>query len=418
VQRIILHIGLPKTGSTATRSFLDSNIKILEKNNISLVHGVYGGSAWDVPETTSEAELMKRVKSFWEPVEKALKDTQNDVLYSNPSVSIAAGKHPYWLRDLIKIFPENPIVIICYLRRQDRLYESAYMQSLKHFSDPRPFNISPDDSYEMWYRNGFPARLLDYSDWLPKLEECLREQDVLVVRPYDYSQFAGGSIFKDFMQAIEVEWSSDFVEYKKDPNPSIEARFANICARNNAFQHASASRGGYFEESLFFSFMQQVNSIIGSTKNKNLFTYEERLDFLKKYDACNHEVCTKYSPDREQFFSTTDLNPEACALDSFSDGELETAIVVLQHLWVKAVCFEKFSTLNYLRYRQYRELRKTRNDMKTRFRLFLYKTIQSVGKRLFKNWGKLPEMELALKKIPFNTSSAEEVRRQVKFVRK
>lgn len=199
-REIILHIGMDKTGTSAIQAFLHKNRKLLLEDT-----GVY------YPETGLWSDYSHHpyafslfgmngfsIRNFVKLSRKLDRETKGKktVLISSECLF----KVP--TRDEFNVFTSfirrhfSSVKVIVYLRRQDLWIESRYKHSI----------ISGNEiSLEALSRPNF----CDYKKFIDLWRDSFGVGGI-VVRPYEKSQFKGGSIFSDFLsifgQEIDDRW--------------------------------------------------------------------------------------------------------------------------------------------------------------------------------------------------------------------
>ncbi|MBU4379983.1 MAG: hypothetical protein KJ724_12860, partial [Proteobacteria bacterium] len=228
--RLILHVGLQKTGTTAIQSFLEINTNILKRQRVNyIINPTRLYMAWPIYRNREDATVP--VEELWKPIKLSLQ--HSSVMYSNESFSNIVEERPEFVLDLTKLLPENPITIIVYIRRQDLHYESLYGQNIVH-GEFRKFNPSPSDDY-MIFDYGQTTKVYEYSRWLNIMSDHLRPQDKLVVRVYERGAFESGSIFNDFISAGGLQWDPEFTIPEKTVNVSLDGRFIELARKMASF---------------------------------------------------------------------------------------------------------------------------------------------------------------------------------------
>lgn len=420
-QTIHLHIGLAKTGTTAIQQFVRLNREAIAAQGLRFLETdlrLY--RCWD--STLMAGETVPSVEATWKPVKDALREADSDILHSNESFTILAEQKPDFVRDIIALIPDCTLKVVVYLRRQDRFYESGYLQNVEYFGGAERFDPAPADGKTL-SANGATLALLDYHSWLTEMRAALRDEDELIVRAYDKAALLQGSLFKDFMDALGLRWEEDFALPPKDPNPTIDGRYAELCRKSASFYQANTVRGeGYeeapFENMLFYQMLQLVNQCTRRTGNKNLMTADERKVFLARFAESNQSVARDFLHRDGPLFDESDLDdPKRNEPDTFEEGELETALLLLHRIWLECASFEGIGGMNYLRLRRWRrEKRRLPDDAWTSRMMKLHKTLYSLGKRLF-GWGKVPQMEADLWSMPSRNAPPERLMEELrKFI--
>ncbi len=259
---LFLHIGYPKTGSTALQACLEKNRKLLMKNGIcysdhmgkisnhaNLMISVMAEylkknyapirlsswanylSAYIEPPTN----IINRMKSvFYKndchiliisneflagPLFSVLNVLPNDDKTMRPSIS---EQRNYIMKYLKEMFKEFDIKIVCYLRRQDDYVESFYNQQCKTVGSCETYPLTSTKKFSEQTEcicGGFNVNSImrgvierePPSDFFQTLSAWAEIYDKgnIIVRPYEKSQLVKGIEYDFFVNVLGC--SSDFV---------------------------------------------------------------------------------------------------------------------------------------------------------------------------------------------------------------
>jgi len=197
---IYLHIGWPKTGTSAIQQFLVRNFEIL-KNKYDLFYPDYGrwvdGSHHNIAFALRENPYCK-MKSEMEQYQY-LKELKSLVLNSNCN-KILLSSECFNLYDS-KVFQDLfcnsfEIKIICYLRDHDEYIESIYGQNVRDpfFREKQPFKI---------FLDSFKEKLF-YSKTLQQWDK-VTNKDNFILRHYNIEKFINKNIIDDFLTILNIE---------------------------------------------------------------------------------------------------------------------------------------------------------------------------------------------------------------------
>lgn len=207
-RRLILHIGAPKTGSTALQQFLTENRPTLERHgwlypDVSLrgyghhdLAFLMGGGYpdWATSQTLTLAELVRQLSKASSGDCSIILSSENFYLLTDPKrvaeVIEAAGLAGRALR------------VVVYLRRQDDAHVSWYNQLVK----AQGYTGTITDSVSRW------DELWDYDVILGRWAAAFGSE-ALLVRLYEEPGLIDGDIRRDFLEVIGlsgqgIAWSS------------------------------------------------------------------------------------------------------------------------------------------------------------------------------------------------------------------
>lgn len=208
MRQLILHIGSHKTGTTAIQHWIAANRDILARRGIAdMCSGdepnAHGFLTWDEPgpifpkgfRLDNPARFAEALKAI--PADRVIVSSENFSFF-------VEGKAIARLAKVVKpLFDE--VVVLCYLRRQDRHAVSHHMEGARPGRPPE---------WELWGHgfgalpqvNPMQALYLDYNKRLAKWEKAFG-REALRVRVYDRSVLTGGDIVTDFLDTLGIDGS-------------------------------------------------------------------------------------------------------------------------------------------------------------------------------------------------------------------
>jgi len=205
--RVFIHIGLPKTGSSAIQAFLTLNSETLKSKGVFFPNP----PNLNQPYQTSSGNAYQLSKHLMNGDQNAVNEYFTSIEMSGHTIISAEN-----LFNTLKKCPDRffnafepyDYRLIAYIRRQDGWIESCYKQRVKNHGWKHQLNL------QYWLR---------YSDFYSVLKECVERLGLtrVIVRCYERERLFGGSIYNDFLHCIGVEMSSDFVFPDRIVNPSL-----------------------------------------------------------------------------------------------------------------------------------------------------------------------------------------------------
>ena len=284
--KLILHIGTPKTGTTAIQKFLYDNQELLKEQGYSypkiqdLVFPSNNGSPLRnyVKQGIPDTELFGW-KEFWNNTRHELNSNHVIISYEeifcyNVHQFISAVKKEY-----------DNIKVIVYLRRQDRYMETIWNQCIKRLEFS---TIEFKDFKEKRIQD------LDYLEKLNKISQIVGKNNI-IVRVYEKEQFQGKyhSVVSDFLNAlgINLDWERCILD--KPINMALFGNYLEIKRKMNYSFHKK-DRISLKMEMIFWNYTQPLFSSFGIKHLEGMFLPEEREKFLSQYSEQNSEVAKKY----------------------------------------------------------------------------------------------------------------------------
>lgn len=297
---LYLHIGMPKTGTSYIQSFLSLNPEPLSKSGcVYPDFGVYFERtgklrnahflAAQIFDETGERDKAAEKKLF-----DNCFDTISQLALNNEKIVISDeclwnsaeryGGDDFWLRireESVKRGLELKIIV--YLRRQDLFMQSFWAQHVKEFSTL---------SFEDYSKKRMNKIRLDYAERLDRLSDCLGKENI-IVRVYEKQQFAGArhNLISDFFDAIGVELTEEYQKPEKPVNASLSGIYLETKRLMNRFPE-------YREKANYLSRLlkeaQENNGGTASYNNIQLFSYDELVEYLSKYQQTNRQVAQRY----------------------------------------------------------------------------------------------------------------------------
>ena len=228
MRELFLHIGYPKTGTTSLQRFLATNAEALQRAGVLYPrtgrHGDahYGVNfALGIADYDRPAGLEKSTTIGPDLAAEAAAAACQRIVISS-EYFITAG-HPE--RQRIKaLFAGYQVRILCYLRRHDHAFESAYAQAIKTVAAP-PWKGTIESF--ILYHQGKGTVSYEYLGVLRQWAE-LFGREAMIVRPFEAAQNQP-DIFADFLSVIGVPDGTGFVRPPRE-NPSVGPRTAAAIA--------------------------------------------------------------------------------------------------------------------------------------------------------------------------------------------
>ncbi len=218
---LILHIGTPKTGTTALQQFFFKNRKRLASHSVIFpsftkqpktplaMNGIVlnrycqrlsEGRNPSVGIANLEANLRKLSKLLASNERVLLSD---ETIYNNSNKSHETTS-PYW-PTMARILDEagaDDVTVVVYLRRQDDWASSHWRQRAKSGYGA--------DSFAAHLNDPQTGHRMNYAGTIEAIERAFGNAVHIVVRRYDRKMFEGGDIYHDFCLAAGIPWDDGY----------------------------------------------------------------------------------------------------------------------------------------------------------------------------------------------------------------
>jgi hypothetical protein len=217
--KLYLHIGRPKTGSTALQSFLYRNREVLARQGVCYPEtGRYQRASHKLSlvylPKLADSEAVKGISA-----DKLYADLATEILNSGLGTAVISSEH-FWLmnpKDIPASLREQfDIKIVAYVRRQDEVLVSSFIQEVKGG------NLSIDIDLNDYISDNGRLNLLDYDQVLQRWAGVFGQQNIQV-RLYETLAEQHG-IERDLLQLIGVASVTDliFSDIRRNVSPPLE----------------------------------------------------------------------------------------------------------------------------------------------------------------------------------------------------
>lgn len=296
---LLLHIGMPKTGTTVIQDFLGTNSEKVEPYgwyypNFKVMfpemkahwsgkykNGDFLYEGWRNINIHSENWEM-----LWEFLLKKLK-CSNVILSAE---ELFEWDTNYIIREIKNKY--DNVKLLVYLRRQDEYIESRWNQEVK--SEELCLETKFDD-----YVSKLPdeySHIYEGLFYWNKLEQLARivGRDNIIVRVYEKEQFIGTrkNIVSDFLYAIGITDDIQSGEKEKKLNVRLNAKTLEIKRIFNTFLRNKGPKEKRYYSNLF----RQLSLVSDDGKKNSMgyFTNDKRVEFFMQFEKQNELVAREY----------------------------------------------------------------------------------------------------------------------------
>lgn len=302
--KIFIHIGQPKTGSSAIQSFLNYNRENLI-NNHQVLYPNFTGSDFGKGNQHNHEELFinAQLKNDYPGCIETFKNCINYCEQNKITKLIISNEGFGWglwwpklLKQIIETL-ECDFKIVLYLRRQDYWVESAWKQWGHKFNE---YNSIQDFSkkYNM--------------DWKIPIMHWLQffQPGDFIVRPFE-KNVIGDDVVLDFIKIIGINYKTGFIE----PPPTNLNKNVGFNREILEILKLCTKQNHDINDNRLLDFCTKV--LPENYKKQDPFqTYgllspAERQELIKKYESSNNEIGSIFFGElRESFFREKLPDPE------------------------------------------------------------------------------------------------------------
>jgi hypothetical protein len=280
---LILHIGSPKTGTTAIQGYLKGNVDALRSVGVNFVtagrqnishNGMIGafkkGQGADVC-----TAIAQEIKASDLPVHIV----SSEMFFR---AGIAQQLSAHLPDDLIR-----QTRVVCYLRRQDKYIEALYKQLVKN-------GRIPPDAMQ------FHARRLDslaYSQTVDAFGEHFGQNNI-ALRPFERRHFTNSDVVDDFFEQAGV---------------IIPDRASEPETTNQTFSAPVSEMLGMLKRNTKINTRELIRVMTrqgdaGAVRSGDVYDFPTRCNIVKHHADDNERLRATYTPTLDQLFDLSDLD--------------------------------------------------------------------------------------------------------------
>lgn len=287
MNKLFVHIGTPKTGTTALQKYLYENRNYLKQNGWSymewtnpilkknVIRSYENGSM--LLSATYGGWTLEEYKYLWDELREEL-DKYN-VIVSEECIWNSTAKET---EEVIANFKKeyDDIVVIVYLRRQDIYAESLWNQGIKEY-------LESCQLQDFLQRN----TSIDYLKKIEKLAEILGEENV-IIRVYEKEQLIEHDIVRDFLKLIGLDAPKYELEHNELQNERLDGDLLEL---KRLFNDIYKEQGGEGYTEIFQREFFNINyAFDGEQKGRSFLSREEHDSILDKFADDNETIAKRY----------------------------------------------------------------------------------------------------------------------------
>lgn len=380
MKTLYVHIGAPKTGTTAIRMFCWENREVLKKYGYCYPDlrevspkGYFGRNGYFLIDGLNDAEISgEKYRQGMDIVIKLFEEYDNVVLSDEHIFRSTYQKRKILWQQLKEDGEKHgfTVKIIVYLRRQDEFIKSFRNQRVKL----NVVSAGVKEGIKTWdeFLDTMPASLqLDYYEKLEGMAAVLGKENI-IVRRFERGRFWGDSIYADFMHILGLEVTDEYEIAQEERNPQLPGNTQEIIRILN-------DTAGVDEKDL--QFMRSILFTVGETSKAeypcSMFSKEECEEFLAEYKESNRRVAEEYlgEPGADLFDNTVPDLPKWTADNPYMYRDI---------IRFAAIGMKKLREENEKQHRENEALRQEMKKFKKDMKEMINHPLHTVGKQLRK----------------------------------
>ena len=291
-RHLVLHIGLPKTGTTSIQRVLITKRDDLREQGYFYPRVKEGG----VPQFLHKVERGGRAVQFWRELKAEIDDLPQDVstvILSNEQCSVAfrdtklIGSLHDRLADRF-----TSIRVAVYLRRQDLHAASVFAQRLRTGRQVAPPDLA-SFAAEM-------APFHDYEALLSRWAEVFGEA-AMMPRIYARDCLPGGDVVRDFLElcGLDAEWAAQRSALQVNPSMNMEGQAMLVAIGRWEQQQPKTSQMDAAE------WAELATMITRCCRGRGWRPHQvEAAAYLAHFTDSNEAVRRRWFPERATLFDT------------------------------------------------------------------------------------------------------------------
>ncbi len=306
MKTMYLHIGTPKTGTTALQRFFYDNRNVLEEKNYCFP--IFPFSYDDAPDVRNAHFLIKYIydeegnvdkeafdKRFIEAcdlIKDSFSRVDNVILTDEVLWNFLFRRSSNFFKKLREQFDEKEydIKVIVYLRPQYAYIDSLYRQWVRMGRTIQSW----DD-----FISDIPDRItVNYQEGVKYLEDSVGKENV-IVRRYLKQYYSGesGTIFEDFLNTIGLELNDDFSVPEDMANVSMQNQYVELKRiLNYQIENYSSPRND-LGNVMFRTACNTCSSLNYKEDSTTLYNEEQRKRLVERFEESNNWIAKNYFDD-------------------------------------------------------------------------------------------------------------------------
>ena len=280
---LYMHVGTPKTGTSALQQFFLQNMEILKKYNIYYPRGI-GGNVTEI--TLSNDSLEEKAAQ----IDRMFGENEN-MLISCEAIWVIYHNNKQFFKALCDL--GITVKVIVYLRKQEEYLESMIRQKTKEgfwFTKQKDWaNLNIENEQDV----KFVKRVMNemhYLNGLNSMADVIGKENV-IVKVYEKEQMKDNNIFSDFLQILGIEMTAEFTKPKQAINPSLDDSMLEIKRMMN--EVAKGKLGEKELQKMSLASLLEVASFKDNKVSNSLQFSRQQIDLIRNQYADENEEIAK-----------------------------------------------------------------------------------------------------------------------------
>lgn len=298
MKTLYIHIGTPKTGTTAIQAFCQENQEILQKNGYSYPFFPYSYEE-AIPRRNGhflvgyqkgkdgkrDRALEKQIFCGGMEIIRNLLEQYDNVILSDEGIwTMTCNKRKSLWRELAEEADKHgfTVKIIVYLRSQDSYLCSSWNQTVKVGA----INACT----ETWEEYLADVPKLKQPDYAEKLDTIAAEigRENIIVRRFEKESFAGGSIYGDFLDAVGLKLDDGYVIGQEFRNGGLSGNTHELKRILNTL-HLDKEQNEIFRDILLTFAGESARAYRSS-----VISEEQSRQIMERYEEGNRHIAEEY----------------------------------------------------------------------------------------------------------------------------
>lgn len=281
---LTIHIGRPKTGSTALQHFLMKNRKqLLERGILYPLTGCHQLASHLFPYAYLD---HLRENALLAPIDrKALWGSLAEEVAKEGAEQVVLSSENFWFVDPREVAAdlgdEYSVRIVACLRRQDNVIASSFCEEVKREL------ISLQTDVKSYALHGPRLELLDYRSILDSWADCFGTERV-EVRVYE--SLPEGGIAEDFCRLLDIEYAPYALD-QSTFNPALPYDVLSLISNMGGFNSGDGARRRFVTALSEAVVMLDPDPRYDSA---GLFPAALRQEVMQVFEASNNDIASRY----------------------------------------------------------------------------------------------------------------------------